>query len=254
MKKFVFIAMLAAFLSSCGNGNDGKILKFGTCADYPPFEYYKDGVLDGFEIDLVKIIARNMGKEVVFEDMAFSTLLASLDNDFINVVFAGYGSSAEKREKYDFSLPYYPERMVFVYKKSNPITDETQLAGKKIAYQLGSTAAKKWIEETIADVELVPLDKMDLAIESLKAGHVEYVVIDEFVANVYCEKNFDLGYFVPDSLKLSDGIAMAVKKGSPLTAQINKILKDLESSGELQKLREKWGLKQKWRLPDGSNL
>ncbi|MDR2735790.1 MAG: ABC transporter substrate-binding protein [Puniceicoccales bacterium] len=250
MRKYIcgLIFALSVFCGGCGSENGSETIRFGTCADYPPFEYYKNGVLVGFEVDLVKIIAERLGKKAVFEDMAFSTLLTSLNNGFIDAVISGYGSSQEKREKYGITFVYYPEKLVFVYKEPNSITSKDQLARKKVAYQLGIPGMKKWLRENIPDAEPVLMDRMELAVESLKAGHVDCIIIDEFVANVFCEKNPGLKCFVPDCLKISDGLAIVTRKNASLKEEINKILKTLETTGELQKLKEKWGLKEKWKL------
>jgi polar amino acid transport system substrate-binding protein len=234
----------------CKRKNEIKTIKFGTCADYPPFEYYKNGVLVGFEVDLVKIIAERLGKEAVFEDMAFSSLLTSLDNKFIDAVISGYGSSREKREKYGITSIYYPEKLVFVYKKPNVLTSKTQLGGKKIAYQLGIPGMKKWLRENIPTAELILMDRMELAVESLRAGHVDCIIIDKFVAKIFCEKNSKLGYFASRSLKVSDGIAIVTRKDDSLKEKMNEVLKNLDATGALQELRKKWGLKTRWRLID----
>ncbi|MDR1907024.1 MAG: ABC transporter substrate-binding protein [Puniceicoccales bacterium] len=225
------------------------VLHFGTCADYPPMEYYRDGTLTGFEIELAKCIAEKLGKEITFEDMGFSALKIALEKGFIDAFTAAFGVTSEGREKFDFTIPYYVEGLVFLHKKSDPITSFEELSQRKIIYQL-SNQIKKALEENMPRAELISTDRMDMAVEMLKAGHGDCVCIDVFVANAYCEKSPELTYFVLDNFKVSEGIAIALPKGSPLKGKIDEVLKELEFSGTLQALRKKWKLEAEWKLPD----
>ncbi|MDR2812875.1 MAG: ABC transporter substrate-binding protein [Puniceicoccales bacterium] len=261
MKKFVTAVLsilVGAFviwfcLKPSGTDRASKkektVLHFGTCADYPPMEYYRDGTLTGFEVELAKLIAEKLGKKIIFEDMAFSALQIALEKNFIDAFVAAFGVTPEGRKKFDFTTPYYTEGLVFLHKKSDSITSLEELSKKKIIYQL-SNQIKKSLEESMPGTEMVSTDRMDVAVEMFKAGHGDCVCIDIFVADAYCEKNPEWTYFALDSFKVSDGVAIALPRGSPLKVEINKILKALDASGELQALREKWALRMPWELPN----
>ncbi|MDR1366944.1 MAG: ABC transporter substrate-binding protein [Puniceicoccales bacterium] len=226
-----------------------NVLHFGTCADYPPMEYYRDGILTGFEIELVKSIAKSLGKEIVFEDMTFSSLQVALEKGFLDAFVAAFGITPEGREKFDFTIPYYIEGLVLLHKKSDPIASLQDFSEKKVAYQL-SNQIKKGLEENIPEAELISTDRIDVAMEMFKAGHADCVCMDIFIADGYCEKNSDWTYYVPDALKVSEGTAIAFPKGSSLRTKFNKILKTMEASGELQALRNEWQLRATWKLPN----
>jgi polar amino acid transport system substrate-binding protein len=181
--------------------------------------------------------------------MAFGPLQVALEKGFIDAFVAAYGVTSEGREKFDFTIPYYIERMVFLHKKDTPITNLAELSKKKIIYQL-SGPAKKCLEENIPEAELISVDRIDVAMEMFKAGHGDCAYMDVFVADGYCEGNPQWTYLALDSLKVSDGTAIVLPKGSPLRAEINKILKAMEASGELQALRNKWKLEAAWELPN----
>ncbi|MDR3317401.1 MAG: transporter substrate-binding domain-containing protein, partial [Puniceicoccales bacterium] len=133
MKKNILLLIVVAL---CGtiiwlhypNGKDSDIIKFGTCADYPPMEYYKEDVLTGFEVELAKLIAEKLGKKAAFEDMAFASLPTALKKKFIDAIIAAFGVTKESRQKFDFSIPYYPEVMVFMHKESDSITTKEHLS------------------------------------------------------------------------------------------------------------------------------
>ncbi|MDR1235785.1 MAG: ABC transporter substrate-binding protein, partial [Holosporaceae bacterium] len=205
-------------------------------ADYPPFEYYENGEIVGFDVDLAKLIAQKLGKKAVFEDMQFAAILASLQNGMVDAAASAMAATDERRKNYDFSEEYYSESFASVYKKDHPIT-KTQLANAKIVCQLGSTM-EIWLRKNIPHVSLTTVDNNNQAMESLKAGHVECVFIDEIQASAFCEKNPDLSY--SPVAASGSGYAVAVKKKSPLKDEINDALKKLTAEGETEKLQKKW--------------
>jgi polar amino acid transport system substrate-binding protein len=90
--------------------------------------------------------------------------------------------------------------------------------------------------------EVVLMDNMNSAVEALRAGKVEGIVINTIVAKSFVEKNEGLACCVIRENIENEGYAIAFPKGSPLPQEINRILKQMEESGELHKLKSKWGL------------
>ncbi|MDR1235800.1 MAG: transporter substrate-binding domain-containing protein, partial [Holosporaceae bacterium] len=71
MKRYMHIlfTIVLSLLSGCKEKDEKNVMKFAVCADYPPFEYYENGEIVGFDVDLAKLIAQKLGKKAVFEDM-----------------------------------------------------------------------------------------------------------------------------------------------------------------------------------------
>ncbi|MDR3224519.1 MAG: ABC transporter substrate-binding protein [Holosporales bacterium] len=231
-------------LTSCDGDKDkdNDKLKVGVCADYPPFEYYRDGVLSGFDVDIAKIVAEKLGKTAEFSDMAFSSILVEVKNGTIDAAVSSIGATDERKENYDFTTPYYKSGLSIIYKNDSPISDVDQLSNKKVACQLGSIP-EKWLKAKNLKTEIVSIDNVNQAVESLKSGHVDYVLVDNAIAIEYCSTNNDLGsVVVVESIEGSEGFSVALKKGSPLKEQIDKILAELEANGELHNLKKKWKL------------
>ncbi len=239
MKRY-FISILIAIpflLIGCSDNDKTNIIKFAVSADYPPFEYYENGKITGFDVELGQIIAKELGKEAIFENMQFSTILVALQSGSVDVAISTIAITEEREKNFDFSDSYYTETLVAIYLKDRPITDKSQLNNKKVACQLGTTM-EIWLKKHIADAEISVMDNNNQAIEALKAGHVEVVIIDEPQGVMFSQKNPQLSYSV---IAQSDsGYGIAVKKGSPLKEKINNILKILEKNGKLAELKKKW--------------
>ena len=88
----------------------GKII-LGTSADYPPYEFHalvdgKDTIV-GFDIELAKEIAKDLGVELEIKDMSFDGLLAALVSGNVDMVISGMTPTEERRQNVDFSEIYY---------------------------------------------------------------------------------------------------------------------------------------------------
>ncbi|MBS1988764.1 amino acid ABC transporter substrate-binding protein [Candidatus Dependentiae bacterium] len=247
MKNYMNVVLGVALLfavSGCGNHHKlGNVISFGISAEYPPFEYIQKGVLKGFDIDLARLVAKQLNKKAVFENMQFSTILPATQSGHVDAAISTITITPEREKNFDFSDSYYIESLAMVYPNGAPIIHESQLSGKKIACQLGTTM-EVWLKEHAPDTQIITFDGNPQAIEALKAGHVDGVFIDGIQATVFSKNNLGLAYAV---LAQSDtGYGVAVKKGSPLKDEINAALKALENSGELAALKKKCFVEGQW--------
>lgn len=127
----LFLLAICISLSSCKTKDSENSLHFATSAEYPPFEYSDHGNIKGFDIDLAKLIAKELGKKAVFDNMQFSTVLPAISSGQDDVAIATITITDARKVNFDFSDPYYFEGMASVYHSSQPITTPSQLTGKK---------------------------------------------------------------------------------------------------------------------------
>lgn len=236
---FNFFTILCAsfFLISCSEDKNDAQLVFVTSGDYPPFEYVERGELVGFDIDLAKLIAKELGKEAVFEQMPFQSLVNAVKSKKADAAIATLTITPERAQEIDFSVPYYFEKLAVVYRKAEPVQSSAELEKKHISVQMGSTM-ELWLKNNIKTAQLSCVNTNNQAIESLKSGQVDAALLDGVQAIEFVKNNSSLGFsYVGES---TDGYAIALEKNSPLTEKINTIIEQLKQSGELDKLKKKW--------------
>ncbi|MDR3441448.1 MAG: ABC transporter substrate-binding protein [Legionella sp.] len=214
-----------------------QFIHFAISAEYPPFEYNEKGDIKGFDIDLARLIAKQLGKEAIFDSMQFSGILPAINANLVDVAISTITITEARKKNFDFSKPYYFESLAAVFDQQHPIKDVQQLKGKKIAAQLGSTM-ELWLKKNVPDAHLLVIDNNNQAIAALKAGQVDLVLVDGAQGAVFSQKNSGLSFAIVS--KSDDGYGLVLKKNSPLTLQINQALEALEQNGELGKLKKKW--------------
>lgn len=258
MKKalsFLLISILMmGLLSACGSseekdstttGKETKVLKMGTSADYPPFEYVETAKSDeiiGFDIDLANLIAGELGYKVEVKDMDFNGLIGAIQADQVDFVMAGMTPTEDRKKSVDFTDVYYTAKHMIVSAKDSNIKSLEDLEGKTVGVQLSSIQEGK--AEEIGETVKIKVEKrtrIPELVQEIKAGRIDAAIIEDTVAEGYFDNNPDLaGFTIEDGSEEEAGSAIAFPKDSKLTAEFNKVLKEKMENGEVEKLVVKW--------------
>ncbi len=115
-KLFILSAVVLAV--SCGGGS--KSLIVGTNAEFPPFEYLEGNEIVGFDIDLIKAVAEQMGTNITIENLSWDGLLPALQSKKIDLIISGMTVTPDRQAIVNFSDPYYiAEEQMMIVQNSN---------------------------------------------------------------------------------------------------------------------------------------
>lgn len=95
----------------------GDVIKMGTNAAFPPFEYVEGSKIVGFDVTLSQFVALDMGRKLQVVDMAFDSLIAALQSGAVDFVVAGMTATDERRQNVDFSDAYFTSNQVIIVRK-----------------------------------------------------------------------------------------------------------------------------------------
>ena len=97
--------------------DSSKVVKLGTNAAFPPFEYVEGKNIVGFDITMGQIIAKNAGMKLEVVDMAFDSLIPALQSGTIDFIAAGMSVNEERKKNVDFSQTYFESEQVIIVRK-----------------------------------------------------------------------------------------------------------------------------------------
>lgn len=231
----------------------GKLI-VGTSSGFPPFEManpsspYK---VEGFDIDLAKKLADRLGVELEVQDLGFDVLIQSVKDKKVDVVFAGMTINPGRAESVLFSNPYFVDQnisqSVIIRNSTTGIEDVDDLAGKVITVNSGTTGYY-WVEENLIDTGKVKAGDVigfstasDTIQELMRQNGADVIIIDSAVAEEFVRENN--GIHIVFSIPTNENYGAAVKLGeTELADEINALLAEMESNGEMDALRAKWGV------------
>ncbi|MFC3745158.1 transporter substrate-binding domain-containing protein [Paenibacillus sp. GCM10012306] len=259
LKQWMLISLVGALvvlLSACGNKNDdtqdalaaikakGKIV-VGNNAVFAPFGFH--AIVDGedqrvgFDIDLAKEIAKDIGVEVEFKQLDLDALIPALKAGQTDILISALSATEERKKQVDFSDIYYLSQDIALIQASDKDKYKSldDLKGKRIGVQLNSTE-QTLMQAQFPNENLVLMDNMNTLNLALKAKQVDVVISEGLVAKVAVAANPELaiadGIVIDDSALNSAGVGVVVKKNEDaLRESINKTIKRLQDSGDLDK-------------------
>ena len=227
MSALLATVMVAAMLVGCGSTEATNTIKFGTNAEFPPFEFVTAngaiGEYDGIDMAIAKEIGAQNGMEAVIENMEFDSLLIALQNGQIDATIAGMTVTEDRAASVDFSIPYYEATQVMVVDQNSDIKSAADMADKKIVVIQGYTG-ETCVQEMGYAYEA--FKKGTEAILELNNGKCDVVVIDSATAQKYIKDNANLKIVEDAAAFESEQYAIAVKKGN--TELLNKINASVE--------------------------
>lgn len=159
---------------------------------FPPMGYTDDaGEIIGFDIDLAKAVAAEMGIEVKFQPVIWENIQMEINNKNVDVIWNGCTITDERKEVFDFSKPYMLNSQILVVKTDSPYQSQADLTGKVLGLQDGSSANIALdnhpdFKATLKEVTGYPSN--DKALLDLASGRLDAVLVDVCVFGYYNEQ------------------------------------------------------------------
>jgi polar amino acid transport system substrate-binding protein len=216
-------------------------LRVAVLPDFPPSAVQKpNGEFAGYEIDIAKDLAEQMGVKLQLVPTNGDSRLPLLQSDRVDVNISSWTATNERALSVGFTIPYVAHGAGVIYDKSNPISSLDDLAGKKVSVARGSTNDTIMTTE-YPKTEVVRFDTIADALAALKAGKVDAAVESYETVN-------DLAKQDPQQLAVLDVppispsiVSMGVLPGDQVWINyLNNYIRNLITSGEDNKLYEKW--------------
>lgn len=224
-------------------------LKVGVKIDIPKFGYKdpKTGEITGFEIDIARAIAKKItgdpGK-VDLQAVTAKTRGPLLDNGEIDLVIATFTITDERKQSYNFSDPYFIDGVALLVKKSAGIASLKDLNDKKIGVAQSATsktAIQKEADKLGVKVSFLEFGTYPEIKAALEAGRVDCFSVDGSILQGYVD---DTTTILPDRFSPQPYGVASKKSNTELATLVNTTLAEMKTSGELDKLIEKWALRQ----------
>ena len=241
MKKFIVAAIAASMaLPVYAADLGGRVLNIGSDTTYPPHEFIEDGVVKGFDVDVVAEICERINCTPNWVTTAWDGIFAALANKQFDMVVSGVTITDERDKIVDFSDPYIiVQQGVLMRVENKGSTIENYKSGSlSLASQKGTTNAELG-EELVGRANLKLFDDFSAAVLALQNGDVDGVIIDSTSAAAY-EQEFAGELTVGITGLSSDPLGLVFQEGDSLQDAFNEGLAAIKDDGTLDNLIIKW--------------
>ena len=218
-------------------------LHMSTNAAFPPYEMVKDdGTFEGIDVEVAGAIAEKLGLELVVDDMGFDAALLAAQNGQSDIVMAGVSVTPDRQEVMDFSDSYATGIQVVIVKEGSDVTMDN-LSEKMIGCQKATTgylyASDTPENGGYGEDHVIAYETGALAVEALKNGQVDCVIIDNEPAKAYVAANE--GLTILETPWVEEDYAIGMKKGNTaLLEAVNAAMTELKADGTFQAIVDRY--------------
>lgn len=153
-------------------------LRVGDCLTFAPFGFYnKDGQPDGYDVDLAKELAKEMGVKLEIVNTTSANRIPNLQTDKVDVVFCNFTRNLERAKEIAFTTPYVVASEALLVKKSSGIKSVKDMSGRTIATVKGSTNGDE-VRALNIPVKIQEYDSSQAAILAVKQGQADAMIED----------------------------------------------------------------------------
>jgi polar amino acid transport system substrate-binding protein len=236
----LFLFIIAPVKSNDENKQE-NVLKVGTNAISHPFEFYdKNNKIDGFDIELIKTIAKGAGySDVEVIDKDFGTLIPLLVTNKIDLIASRLTITDKRKENGNF-ISYLSDNLsIFVNSNNKTIKGIEDLDEKKVG-TLFSSATDKYLFKD-RNIDIIRYHNYENIIDDLSSNKIDAFIVNELIGNGLIKKNNTKNIKKVDVSISKVEYGFLVGKGKPdaykkLQESFNNIKKD----GTFDKIQKKW--------------
>ncbi len=247
MKKFLkltslllVVALSAVCFAGCSNdaAKDDTVITMATSADFPPYEYYENDEIVGIDIEIMNAVCEKIGMTLEPQDMSFDSVIGAVQTGKTDIAMSGITITEDRKNMVNFTIPYTSTAQSIIVVKGGEITKKADLEGKKIGVQINTTGDTQVTEE-YGDDFVDRYQNGALAVESLKNGKVDCVVIDGEVAKALASTNDNLE-IISDAYSIEEYAIALAKDNTELLEKIDGALEELLADGTIDKIMDKY--------------
>lgn len=221
---------------------DADKLTVCTHLPYEPFQFTEGGEVVGFDVDMMDLVAEELGVEQEIFDTPFEGIQSgqSLNTGKCDVAAAGMTITDERARVIDFSDPYFDATQALLVAKGSGISALEDLSGKTLAVQEGTTGEVYANDNAPDDVEIRSFEDLALLTTAVKTGQVDAGINDNGVLLDYVNDNPDTE--VSAEFDTGEQYGFAVKKdgNDDLLATINDVIATAQEDGTYDEIYAKW--------------
>ncbi len=222
----------------------GKLI-MATNAAFPPYEYYEGTDIVGIDAEIAKAIADKLGLELEIVDMEFDSIIESVKGGKADIGLAGITVSEERKEDVDFTESYATGVQVIIVTEDSTIVSVDDLFAEDANTTIGvqrNTTGDLFTTWDLEDEGLATIERYSKgadAVQALKTGKVDCVVIDNEPAKAFVAENE--GLKILDTEYKEEQYAGAMSKdNTALYEAVNAALQELIDDGTVQSIIDKY--------------
>ena len=252
IRMIALVAAMALVLAACGDGDADTgelglitedVLTVCTDAPYPPMEFEQDGEFTGFDIELMRAIASELGLsgiEVVNSGFEPITSGVAMETGQCDIAAASITITDEREENIDFTDGYFTADQSLLVRTDAGVSSLDEFGGMSLGVQTGTTGEMYAQDNAPADTEIVSFENPGDIFTALEAGNVQGVLQDIVPNADYALNNDNVELAETYPTEEEYGFAVEEEGAEALLEAVNEALATLRDNGTYDDIYDDW--------------
>ena len=241
MKKLIALLVALMMLGTAAAAM-AETLTMGTNASFPPYEFYENEKIVGIDAEIAAAIAEKLGMELKIEDMEFKAIIPAVTTGKIDFGMAGMTVTEERLQSVNFSETYATGIQAIIVKEGSEIKSVDDLYAEGATWKVGvqdATTGDIYCTDDFGEDRVSKFPVGADAVEALKTGKVDCVIIDNEPAKAYVAANE--GLMILDTKYAEEDYAIAIAlDNTELLGKVNGALQELIADGTVAAIIQKY--------------
>jgi polar amino acid transport system substrate-binding protein len=220
--------------------NKAGTLTVGMTLQFKPQMYLLNGKPAGYDVVLLKALAKQMKVKLDIKNLDFNGLIPGLVSKKFDMVSVGLSATPERRKSVSFSRGYVPYAQILAAKTddSTPATIAAWNTSDKTITSLQGSTAEQLVQKTFPDAESRSFPDQNAAFLEVSTGRADGIVVENYLLAQFNKSNNNALKEVafPKPLHVEYG-SYAVQKGNgALAGYLSRFICKMQKSGQLAKI------------------
>lgn len=249
-KSLLGLSLFAALMTASGVASAERVIRFGTDATYPPFQYTSpSGEIIGLDIELAQAMCERMQAKCTFQNQAWDGIIPALKAKKFDVINSSMSITPERQKAVSFTQPMRSIPNPLIGKeglKAEPTPEGTK--DLDLGVQQG-TIQDKYASKYFKDAKIKRYKSYEDAIRDLLTGRLQAIFTDSAVADSFLNGPHGKGYAIigkpippsADRAIFGQGPGFAVRKeDKQLLDDLNRAFEQVRDDGTYEKIAKKY--------------
>lgn len=219
------------------------VLRVGLDPTFPPFEVTADQGVVGFDVDLARATAAEMGLKVEFLHFGYDGLYDALATEQVDVLISALVVVPGRTRDFAYSEPYFNAGEILVAPVDTTVEEMNDLSGRRLAVELGAQGhveATQWAKR-LPDLNVMPHASADEALAAVAAGEADAALVDGVSGRLYLKEQPASALARTGEPVTVEPYAMVVRiEDETLLAKLDEAVSSLATGGDLDQLVARW--------------
>lgn len=216
-------------------------LTVGVYPSNPPWENKTpSGEFEGYEVDVVRAVAKRIGVNLELQDYGFQALFSALSSNRIDAAISSITITNERLKSQSFTQGYYDTDLALATAAGSPVKSLEDMRGKTVGV-IAATVSEAWVKANQKKYGFGELRTFNTAQDLLldtQSGRLDGMVND-YTGLQFALKKMS-GLTMAEHIPADNTFALMMRKNSPLLEKVNDAISQMKEDGTMASIHRRW--------------